>query len=72
LFGSTKPSIAISAFAGIGNPVTGPLITSIGVPRMPPRISNSLIPNGTSLQPIRKLKGSPPQTTTTGMRSLRA
>ena len=64
--------MTISALAGIGRPVTGPLMTSTGWPRMPPTMSNSLTPSGTSLQPIRKLIGSPPQTIATGMRSPRA
>ena len=39
---------------------------------MPPTTSYSLTPYGTSLLAIRKVMGSPPQTTATGMRSPRA
>src|SRR5262249_16512898 len=46
--GSTKPSSTISALAGIGSPVTGPLMTSTGLPRPPPPIPYSPPPSATS------------------------
>jgi hypothetical protein len=36
--------MTISALAGIGSPVMGPLTTSTGLPRMPPTTSYSLTP----------------------------
>jgi len=53
--------MTISALAGIGNPVIGPLITSTGSPLHPPTQSYSLIPHGNSVIPEVKRRGSLPK-----------
>ena len=45
-----KPSTTISASAGIGRPVTGPLSTVTGSPRTPPAQSYSHMSGGTSMR----------------------
>ena len=53
--------------AGMGRPVTGPLMTSTGCPFMAPAYSYSETPYGNSVEPTRKMAGSWPQETARGI-----